>query len=126
MGKFNHILKIPYSEKPRLVIIGAGFAGLNLLQDLKKSDFQVVLIDWYNYHTFQPLLYQVATAGLEPDAIAGPIRKIIRNKDIVFANWIWNYFTFDRGIRLILRPSTKMKDEMSIDLKNQMKESISS
>jgi NADH dehydrogenase len=48
-----------------------------------------------------------------------------RNKIIVFANWIWNYFTFDRGIRLILRPSSKKQDNISKDMESEMKESIS-
>ena len=73
-------LNIPESGKKRLVIIGGGFGGLNLVKHLKKDMFQVVLLDRYNYHTFQPLLYQVATAGLEPDSVAGPLRKMIKRK----------------------------------------------
>ncbi|WP_185873714.1 NAD(P)/FAD-dependent oxidoreductase [Blattabacterium cuenoti] len=63
----------------RVVIIGAGFAGLQMAKKLKRKKFQIILIDKNNYHTFQPLLYQVATAGLEPDSIAHSIRKIIKN-----------------------------------------------
>ncbi|MDN4166165.1 NAD(P)/FAD-dependent oxidoreductase [Cytophagales bacterium LB-30] len=70
-------LRIPTSAHPRIVIIGGGFAGVQLAQKLKGKPFQVVLLDRHNYHTFQPLLYQVATAGLEPDSIAGPLRKLI-------------------------------------------------
>ncbi|PTB96723.1 FAD-dependent oxidoreductase [Marivirga lumbricoides] len=73
----NDILKIPKSDNPRIVIIGGGFAGIQMAKMLDKKPVQVVLFDRHNYHTFQPLLYQVATAGLEPDAIAGPLRKII-------------------------------------------------
>ncbi len=73
-------LNIPDSPKPRVVIVGAGFGGINLIKKLDKEQYQVVLLDRYNYHTFQPLLYQVATAGLEPDSIAGPLRKIINKK----------------------------------------------
>ncbi|AWU45291.1 NAD(P)/FAD-dependent oxidoreductase [Blattabacterium punctulatus] len=62
----------------RVVIIGAGFAGLQVAKKLRRDKFQVVLIDKNNYHTFQPLLYQVATAGLEPDSIAHTIRTIIK------------------------------------------------
>ncbi|AWU43637.1 NAD(P)/FAD-dependent oxidoreductase [Blattabacterium sp. (Cryptocercus kyebangensis)] len=62
----------------RVVIIGAGFAGLQVAKKLRRDKFQVVLIDKNNYHTFQPLLYQVATAGLEPDSIAHAIRIIIK------------------------------------------------
>ncbi|WP_185872079.1 NAD(P)/FAD-dependent oxidoreductase [Blattabacterium cuenoti] len=62
----------------RVVIIGAGFAGLQVAKKLRRDKYQVVLIDKNNYHTFQPLLYQVATAGLEPDSIAHSIRNIIK------------------------------------------------
>ena len=68
-------LKVPDTEHPRIVIIGGGFAGLSLAKSLKKVTAQVVMLDRNNFHTFQPLLYQVATAGLEPDSIAGPLRK---------------------------------------------------
>ncbi len=62
----------------RVVIIGAGFSGLQVAKKLRRDKFQVILIDKNNYHTFQPLLYQVATAGLEPDSIAHSIRNIIK------------------------------------------------
>ncbi|WP_185855918.1 NAD(P)/FAD-dependent oxidoreductase [Blattabacterium cuenoti] len=68
----------------RVVIIGAGFSGLQVAKKLKRDKFQVVLIDKNNYHTFQPLLYQVATAGLEPDSIAHSIRTIIKKKKNFF------------------------------------------
>ena len=51
---------------PRVVIVGAGFGGLNAAQTLAKAAIQITVIDRKNYHTFQPLLYQVATAGLSP------------------------------------------------------------
>jgi len=73
------MINIPKSEKKRVVIVGAGFAGLKLARSLHKANFQVVLIDKNNYHQFQPLLYQVATAGLEPSAIAFPLRKIFQS-----------------------------------------------
>ncbi|HMT28983.1 MAG TPA: NAD(P)/FAD-dependent oxidoreductase [Bacteroidia bacterium] len=69
---------IPRSEKKRIVIIGGGFGGINLVKKLHNKGFQIVLIDKNNYHTFQPLLYQVATGGLEPDSIAYPLRKIFQ------------------------------------------------
>lgn len=70
---------VPDIGKPRVVIIGGGFAGIQLVKHLDKNAFQVVMLDRHNYHTFQPLLYQVATAGLEPDSIAGPLRKVFDN-----------------------------------------------
>ncbi|MDI9878117.1 NAD(P)/FAD-dependent oxidoreductase [Flectobacillus longus] len=66
---------IPETTKKRVVIIGAGFGGLKIARDLADSeDFQIVLIDKNNYHQFQPLFYQVATAGIEPSAISFPLR----------------------------------------------------
>jgi NADH dehydrogenase len=65
----------------RVVIVGAGFGGLSLAKDLKGSDFDVTLVDRHNYHLFQPLLYQVATAGLSPAEIASPIRNILRDQN---------------------------------------------
>lgn len=69
-------LNIPATTKPRVVIIGGGFGGMNLAKSLRNTDVQVVLFDKQNYNGFWPLLYQVATAGLEPDAIAEPFRKM--------------------------------------------------
>ncbi|MEM6263352.1 MAG: NAD(P)/FAD-dependent oxidoreductase [Bacteroidota bacterium] len=73
-------INIPESEHPRVVIIGGGFGGISLGQDLKDAPFQVVMLDKNNYHCFQPLLYQVATGGLEPDSIAFPIRKLFEDQ----------------------------------------------
>ena len=75
---------IPDSQKPRIVIVGGGFGGLETAQKLANSDFQIVLIDRNNYWTFQPLMYQVATAALEPESISYPLRKAFRNADNVF------------------------------------------
>ena len=72
-----HNLGIPDTGKKRIVLIGGGFAGINFAKKMRKSGYQVVILDRYNYHVFQPLLYQVATAGLEPDSVAGPLRKLI-------------------------------------------------
>lgn len=63
-------------QDPHIVILGAGFAGLRLARKLAKKPFRVTLIDRNNFHQFQPLFYQVATAGLAPSAIAFPIRKV--------------------------------------------------
>jgi NADH:ubiquinone reductase (H+-translocating) len=62
----------------RVVIVGAGFGGLNAARSLAKAGIRVTIVDRRNYHTFQPLLYQVATAGLSPGEIAAPIRSIFR------------------------------------------------
>lgn len=68
-------LNIEKGEKKRIVIVGGGFAGLELCKRLKHSDYQVILIDKNNYHQFLPLIYQVASAGMEPSSISFPFRK---------------------------------------------------
>lgn len=73
-------LNIPKTTQKRIVIIGAGFGGLQVAQSLAgNDDFQIVLIDKNNYHQFQPLFYQVATAGIEPSAISFPLRLAFHN-----------------------------------------------
>lgn len=67
------------TTKKRIIIIGAGFAGLRLAQDLENTDYDVLLIDRNNYHQFQPLMYQVATARLEPASISFPLRKVFQH-----------------------------------------------
>ena len=71
---------IEETDLKRVVIIGGGFGGLKLAKSLSKKEFQLVLIDRNNYHQFQPLFYQVATAGLEPSAIAFPFRKAFQGE----------------------------------------------
>ena len=66
--------------KKRVVIVGGGFGGLKLARRLNDRDFQVILLDRNNYHLFQPLLYQVATSGIEPSAISFPFRKIFKRR----------------------------------------------
>jgi NADH dehydrogenase len=73
-------INLPETKKPRVVIIGAGFAGLNFARKLSNKDYQVVIIDRNNFHQFQPLLYQVAMSGIEPSSIAFPLRKLFRQK----------------------------------------------
>jgi NADH dehydrogenase len=73
----------PASPRKRLLVIGAGFAGVNLVKQLSKAPLEIVVIDKHNYHCFQPLLYQVATAALSPADIAHPIRHIFRNQQNV-------------------------------------------
>jgi len=68
------------NRRPRVVIVGAGFAGLSAALGLARASVDVTLIDRRNYHLFQPLLYQVATAGLAPSQIAMPIRSILRGQ----------------------------------------------
>ncbi len=77
------MLNIPDSPHPRIVIIGAGFAGFKIAKKLSRKKFQIVLIDKNNYHQFQPLFYQVAMAGLEPSSILYPLRKAFqKNKNV--------------------------------------------
>ncbi len=71
------------SVRPRIVIVGAGFGGLFAARGLRRVDADITLVDQHNYHLFQPLLYQVATAGLAPSDIAWPIRGILsRQKNV--------------------------------------------
>jgi NADH:ubiquinone reductase (H+-translocating) len=72
---------------PRVIIVGGGFGGIQLAKNLKNKEVQVLMLDRHNYHTFQPLLYQVATGGLEADSIAFPLRKIFKGqKNFTFRN----------------------------------------
>jgi len=66
--------------RPRVVIVGGGFAGLAAAKALRKADAEVVLLDRQNHHLFQPLLYQVATAALSPGNIAAPIRRVLNRQ----------------------------------------------
>src|SRR5271169_4607765 len=69
--------------RPRVVIVGAGFGGLNAAEALAGGNVSIIVVDRKNHHTFQPLLYQVATAGLSPGEIAAPIRSILsRHKSV--------------------------------------------
>src|SRR6516225_6834218 len=70
-----------HKATPRVVVVGAGFGGLTAARALAKLPLQVTLIDRSNHHTFQPLLYQVATAGLSAPEIAAPIREILARYD---------------------------------------------
>jgi NADH dehydrogenase len=72
---------------PKVVIIGGGFGGIELAKKLKEKEVHVLMLDRHNYHTFQPLLYQVASGGLEADSIAFPLRKIFKNQyNFLFRN----------------------------------------
>ncbi|MBW6497005.1 MAG: NAD(P)/FAD-dependent oxidoreductase [Bacteroidales bacterium] len=78
MEDLKRIQNIPDTDKKRVVIIGGGFAGLQLAQKLCTKPFQLVMLDKNNYYQFQPLLYQIATAGLEPGSISFPLRKFFQ------------------------------------------------
>jgi NADH dehydrogenase len=74
---------VDHKRQPRVVIVGAGFGGLTAAQRIARLPVQVIVVDKKNHHTFQPLLYQVATAGLSPGEIAAPIRSILRARNNV-------------------------------------------
>jgi NADH dehydrogenase len=81
-------MKPSSAHTPHVVIVGGGFGGLSCAQSLRRADVRVTLVDRLNHHLFQPLLYQVATAGLSPAQIAAPIRQILsrqRNVSVVMA-----------------------------------------
>ena len=84
--------------RPSVIVVGGGFAGIGCAKELAKHDFTVTLIDRNNYHQFQPLLYQVATAELAPNDIARPLRAIFKNKPTV---------TFHRGEVTSVDPATR-------------------
>ena len=67
-------------QRPRVVVVGGGFGGLAVVRGLARAPVEITLVDQRNHHLFQPLLYQVATAGLSPADIAGPIRAILRDQ----------------------------------------------
>lgn len=81
-------------KNKKIVIVGGGFAGLNLAKKLSKKNFNITLIDKQNHHMFQPLFYQVASARLEPSSISFPFRAIFRNKK----NVDFRYATVDKII----------------------------
>ena len=92
---------------PRVVIVGAGFGGLNAAQTLAKTHVEITVIDRKNHHTFQPLLYQVATAGLSPGEIAAPIRSILRahkNVEVLMAD----VTGFDLARRTVQTPDAEI------------------
>jgi len=77
-------LNIQRTKQKRIVIVGGGFGGIELAGRLKHSGFQIVLIDKNNYHQFPPLIYQVASAGIEPSSISFPFRRLFQNRRDVF------------------------------------------
>jgi NADH dehydrogenase FAD-containing subunit len=123
--------------KPRIIIIGGGFGGIEIPRGLKDLRTQVVPFDRYTHHTFRPLLYQVATSGPEMSSAIFPFPKqfpnstafkfqglfawfvwmfihlipIIgfKNKLLTFLTWIWNYFSYDKSNRLMI---SRPKDDI--------------
>lgn len=77
--KYHTHFRLPVNDYPKIVVIGAGFAGINFIKNLKGKPVQLILVDRHNYHQFQPLLYQVAISGLEPDSVVSPIRKLFKS-----------------------------------------------
>jgi len=96
------------SRRPRVVVVGAGFGGLAAARALRRVPVDVLLVDRVNYHTFQPLLYQVATAGLEPEEIAHSVRAILRRQrnfsfrvgTVRGADWNRREISFEDGDRV--------------------------
>lgn len=70
----------PKGSKTRIVIVGGGFGGIELAKKLRDKEIEVIMVDKHNYHTFQPLLYQVATGGLEADSIAFPSERFLKGR----------------------------------------------
>src|SRR5690349_10080400 len=80
MSETSSPIPAEYTDRPRVVVVGAGFGGLETARQLARAPVNVTVIDRHNYHLFQPLLYQVATAALSPADIAQPIRAVLRHQ----------------------------------------------
>src|SRR5690242_19836372 len=102
-----------HKATPRVVVVGAGFGGLTAARELAKLPVQVTLVDRTNHHTFQTLLYQVATAGISPGEIAAPVRWILRgrkNVEILLAE----VQGFDLDRRKVLCPGMEVSYDYRI------------
>lgn len=95
------------NQRPRVVIIGGGFAGINTARALKDANVDITIIDRRNHHVFQPLLYQVATASLSPADIAQPIRTILRRQDNVTAVLLDNVTAVDLAAQDVVLDSER-------------------
>src|SRR6202050_2035036 len=91
---------------PNVVIVGAGFGGLVAARTLAHSPVRITVIDRKNHHTFQPLLYQVATAGLSPGEIASPIRSILRGRNVEVL--LGDVQDFDLARRVVKLPDAEI------------------
>src|ERR1700719_1709114 len=103
----SNVVTETQSAKPRVVIVGGGFGGLKAPRQLRNENVSVTLIDRKTHHTFQPLLYQVATAGLSPGEIAAPIRSILRGRDNVEV-LLGEVTGFDLARRLVETPEQQI------------------
>src|SRR5258705_12527278 len=99
-GERLPITGAPGVRRKRIVIVGAGFAGMAAARALSKCDAEIVLIDRRNHHIFQPLLYQVATAVLAPSEIAAPIRQLTEKQRNLSVMWA-EVRSVDLGARAI-------------------------
>jgi NADH:quinone reductase (non-electrogenic) len=95
-------------QRPRVVIIGGGFGGLNAARALKDAAVDITIIDRRNHHVFQPLLYQVATASLSPADIAQPIRTILRRQDNVTSVLLANVTSIDLDAQVVVLDSERI------------------
>ncbi|HZT00028.1 MAG TPA: FAD-dependent oxidoreductase, partial [Terriglobales bacterium] len=91
---------MPSKETSRVLIVGAGFGGLNVARSLASAPVEITILDRKNHHTFQPLLYQVATGGLSPGEIAAPIRAVFR-RDSNVATLLEEVQDFDLARRMV-------------------------
>ena len=115
-GKTTMLLMTQNRELPRVVIVGAGFAGINAAKGLAGDPVRVTVLDRRNHHTFQPLLYQVALAVLSPAEIATPIRNILRhdaNTEVLLGNVV--SFNLDGRTVLTTGPGDSEPIELSYD-----------
>jgi NADH dehydrogenase len=101
MGKTDSI-SLPKSARPRVVVIGGGFGGINFVKNMRGSGWDVVLLDKNNFHQFQPLLYQVATCGIEPDGIIYPLRKLFEKQSSHFRFRMCRVQSIDTGAKRVV------------------------
>ena len=103
---------IERTEKKRIVIVGGGLGGLELAFKLVDDDYQVVLVDKNNYHQFPPLIYQVASGGLEPSSISFPFRRLFQGKkDFFFRMAKVESVNTDEKVLFTLEKSTERKGD---------------